>query len=553
MYVDDPTSLYLIAILKSYGIRHIVASPGTQNAGFNLAVQDDPDFQCFSVVDERSAAYVATGIAFETGRPVVLTCTGATASRNYLSALTEAYYRKLPIIALTYTHYADKYDLSPQFLDRSVSQNDVKVMSVELPVIESSADRRKCISHINAAIATALITDMPVHVNVVNPPRLMSFHTKELPTDFWTTELYKHDPERAKAELSGKKVAVFIGAHKKFTAEEQDAISAFARSYGAAVFCDHTSNYHGANKALVAQVVQRVAEQYRHDVIIDIGCVSGEYSSSKLFSKAAFWRVAQDGNFRTRYGKELKKLFLCSELEFFTKMKSDSPQESGCYAQIKAQTDALTVPELPLCNALVCRYLAQYMPAQASLHIGILNSLRNMNYFNLPESVDVVCNVGGFGIDGPVSSAIGQSLATQKPVFALIGDLAFFYDMNSLGIREIRKNLRLIIVNNNHGQEFHINPLLEDVHAEKTDHLVAAAGHYKAGAKSWAEACGFRYSEVRSRADLEEKIRDICSETVEGPALLEVFTGNEDEQTGLELMRSCDKQSTGLLKKIFKR
>lgn len=93
---------YVIAMLKQYGIKNIVASPGTQNAYFNYFVQEDPYFNCYSVIDERSAAYVATGIAYETGVPVVITCTEATASRNYLSAMTEAYYKKLPIVALTF-------------------------------------------------------------------------------------------------------------------------------------------------------------------------------------------------------------------------------------------------------------------------------------------------------------------------------------------------------------------------------------------------------------------------------------------------------------------
>ena len=81
---------YIIATLKNYDIKHIVASPGTQNSSFNIQVQDDTDFKCYSVVDERSAAYVALGISQEINNPVVITCTGATAARNYISAMTEA-------------------------------------------------------------------------------------------------------------------------------------------------------------------------------------------------------------------------------------------------------------------------------------------------------------------------------------------------------------------------------------------------------------------------------------------------------------------------------
>ncbi len=556
MYVDDRTTQYLIAILKAYGIRHIVSSPGIQNAGFNLSIQDDKDFKCYSVIDERSAAYVATGLAFETNEPIVITCTGATASRNYLSALTEAYYRKLPIIALTYTHYSDKFNLEPQCLDRSVSQNDIKVLSLELPVIDNDADKAKCISYINAAITTAFATHMPVHINVVNPPKMMSFNTPALPTDFWTTQLYNNGFDNAKKELANKKIGIFIGEHKKFAAEEQDAISEFAKSYDAAVFCDHTSNYHGENKILISQITEQCDVDCRPDIMIDMGGISGEYSSPKLFKKVELWRISPDGKFHRRYGKPTKKLFICKEIDFFRALKAEKNVSTKFFESLKSAVDNIRVPELPLCNALICKHLSKYIPNHSSLHISILNSLRNMNFFKLDESIDVVCNVGGFGIDGSVSSAVGQSLASDKKVFGLIGDLAFFYDMNAIGIREIKNNLRLIIVNNSRGEEFRLNPLLENVYAEKTDKIVAAAGHNKGGAKGWAESCGFHYMSTSVSSDIENKVKAFCTESFDRPVLFEIFTTNEDEQKGLSLMRGCDvlkaqnSKKVGILKKI---
>ena len=100
-YTDERNVQIVISLLKANGIRKIVASPGTTNITFVGSVQQDPWFEIYSSVDERSAAYIACGLSAESGEPVVLTCTGATASRNYYSGLTEAYYRKLPIVALT--------------------------------------------------------------------------------------------------------------------------------------------------------------------------------------------------------------------------------------------------------------------------------------------------------------------------------------------------------------------------------------------------------------------------------------------------------------------
>ena len=93
-YTSEKHTQILIALLKAHGIRKIVASPGATNVCFVGSLQSDPYFEIYSSVDERSAAYIACGLAKESGEPVVLSCTGATASRNYPAGLTEAYYRE---------------------------------------------------------------------------------------------------------------------------------------------------------------------------------------------------------------------------------------------------------------------------------------------------------------------------------------------------------------------------------------------------------------------------------------------------------------------------
>ena len=102
-YSNEKNVLLMVALLKAHGIRKVVASPGTTNITFVASLTHDPFFQVYSSVDERSAAYMACGMADESGEPVVISCTGATASRNYFPGLTEAYYRKLPILAITST------------------------------------------------------------------------------------------------------------------------------------------------------------------------------------------------------------------------------------------------------------------------------------------------------------------------------------------------------------------------------------------------------------------------------------------------------------------
>ncbi|MCM1338114.1 MAG: thiamine pyrophosphate-binding protein [Muribaculaceae bacterium] len=547
---------YIIAMLKAYGISNIVSSPGTQNSYFNSIVQEDEFFKCYSVVDERSAAYVASGIAYESQEPVVITCTGATASRNYMSALTEAYYKNLPVIALTFfDDGTNKFAISPQFIDRSVSQNDIKTVDVELPDVKTMGNKKKCLTYLNAALFTAKYKKEPVHINCAAN---LAFKTPfdSLPTDIWTTKGYSLNFECVADELKDKRVAVFIGSHNKFSKNEAEALSNFAKSGDIPVICDHTSNYHGANKILVSQISYKMKEITPPDIIIDLGGVTGEYSCSSVFSKAKIWRVAENGKFACRSNNPVQKLFLCNEQYFFGLLDSSVAFSNNYYSYLKTVCSDSKGLDIPLSNGLICQNLANYIPKNSSLHLSILNTLRNMNFFDLDESINVTCNVGGFGIDGAVSTLIGQSLINSDNLcFGVVGDLAFFYDMNAIGNRHISNNLRIVLINNNRGEEFRLNPVLEVPLKEKNDVLIAAGGHFKNGAKGWAESCGFKYLCAETKDDFQAQIKDFCVAKSDKPILFEVFTTDENEKKALAMLKAggvvpVKKEKESLVKKI---
>ena len=167
-YTDERNVQIVIALLKAHGIRRVIASPGTTNMTFVVSVQNDPWFQLWSSVDERSAAYLACGMAAETGEPVVISCTGATASRNYLPGLTEAYYRKLPVLAITSTRGNHKIGhLIDQQIDRRNIPNDVSMESVTLPMVKDSEDEHICEIEANKAILALFLNGGgPAHINL---------------------------------------------------------------------------------------------------------------------------------------------------------------------------------------------------------------------------------------------------------------------------------------------------------------------------------------------------------------------------------------------------
>ena len=105
MYTNEMNIINLIKLLKEHNIRDIVISPGGTNMAFVKKVEDDPFFNCYSVVDERSAMYFAIGLYLQTGNIIATSCTSAQATRNYIPGLTEAFYKRVPILAITMTKH----------------------------------------------------------------------------------------------------------------------------------------------------------------------------------------------------------------------------------------------------------------------------------------------------------------------------------------------------------------------------------------------------------------------------------------------------------------
>lgn len=135
-YTSERNAQIVISLMKAHGIRKVIASPGTTNICFIASIQNDPYFEIYSAPEECSAAYIACGMAAECGEPVAISCTGATASRNYMPGLTEAYYRKLPILAITSSrrNYRIGHNFD-QVTDRTTLPRDVVKLSVQMPLL----------------------------------------------------------------------------------------------------------------------------------------------------------------------------------------------------------------------------------------------------------------------------------------------------------------------------------------------------------------------------------------------------------------------------------
>ena len=567
-YTDEKSAQTVIALLKAHGIRKIIANPGTTNIAIVGSVQNDPWFQVYSGIDERHSAYMAVGMAAESGEPVVLSCTGATASRNYMPALTEAYYRKLPILALTSMQNFDNVgQLSPQAIDRTAFPNDAVVKSFQFRAVTTERELEVLARQTNEAILELKRHGGgPVHINL-EIGKSLTFNTERLGNPRKIERIEIADIANAPKIKSGMKIAVFFGSGSV----DGKSWEAFISSHNAVAFVDEGASYCGPNRIhaslLCSQKGIKNNPKYSNlvpDLILDVGEVSGDYPVLGYLSGVApVWRVSSDGEVRDRFGR-LEYVFEMPAERFVDNYQDDETYENKSYltlweAAIADIGNAAQKVDLPFSNPWMAMTLSPRMPNDAVIHFGILNSLRAWNIFPVSDDkkIRTYSNVGGFGIDGALSTLIGSALSDMRTLhFGVVGDLAFFYDLNALGNRHIGNNLRILLVNNGCGTEFNMSFHPGSQFGGQTNDYIAAGRHFgdrsNVVVKAYVEALGFQYMSASSKEEFVTKFEMFVSKDLSRPVVFECFTSSKDESDAYSMLYSLDVYDTqsGVLPKI---
>lgn len=535
----------VLSLLKANGIKRVIASPGSTDIAVVASMQQDPFFEMFSVIDERSAAYMACGMAASTGEPVVIVCTGATSSRNYLPGLTEAYYRHLPVLAITCCrsnanvgHYVN------QVTDRSAPPPDTVHVSEYIQTVRSAEDEWDCMIKANRAIlGLSFNGGGPCHIN------LETVYTRDFTVKSVKPArvIRRFSTEDALPPIPEGKIGIFVGCFPKWEKELTAAVDRFCEAYDAVVFHDNTSNYTGKYGVLYPLLAAENGPEFDIDLMIHIGYVAAGVCKGK-----EMWRVNADGVLRDTF-RRTTCIFQMSELAFFTAYAdmAGTPKGAARYLDLAREYKELLekIPELPFSNLHVARTLSPLLPEGSVAHFGICNSLRAWNHFPLPPDVAGYSNTGGFGIDGGISSLVGASLIARDTLhFGFFGDLLFYYDMNALGNRDIGANLRILVVNNGLGQEFRNHSSFGAQFHEDANAFIAAAGHFGNRKtpliKSFAESLGFEYLSAGDKETLATAAaRFTAPDITERPMLLEVFTETEEESRALDMISSLTGKS----------
>lgn len=558
---DERNAQILIQVLKAHGIKKVIASPGTTNACLVSSMQSDPFFEIYSAPEERSGAYMACGMAAEGGEPVVLSCTGATASRNYMPALTEAFYRKLPILTVTSSrrnayigHNCD------QVTDRTVLPNDVAKISVQMPIVLDGVSEWNCIINANKAVLELYHRGGgPAHIN------LETTYSKKKVADIQPVRIIRRFMKYDEfPNITAQRVCIFVGAHVEMDDKLERAISEFCKKYNGIVLCDHTSNYRGEYRAFC----NIVADQYywkstiqNVELMVHIGDISS--SDYKIQAKEV-WRVNPDGEIRDTFQK-LYNVFEMKEVEFFeyyNKKKQDYSNSELLIAYHQEEKEILSrMPEFPFSNIWIASVTAKKLPSNSVLHLGIRNSLRSWNYFDTQETVTGYSNTGGFGIDGSLSTVIGAALChPDRLYYCVLGDLAFFYDMNALGNRHVPSNIRILVVNNGLGFEMKFPASwgysIANSIGVSEDNYVCAAGHYSSPdlIKSYVYGLGFEYLKVSTKEQYLDCLPKIVSnEKQDRTLVVEIVVNSENEDAALNLIGSIMVDESNVAKAAIKK
>ncbi len=546
MIITDKKHIQQLAsLLLKKGITDIVISPGSRNAPMINTFAGIPEFDCRNIVDERSAAYFALGLALAKQKPVAIVCTSGTASLNYAPAIAEAFYQNIPLIVLT----ADRPDY---WIDQAESQcirqegiyrNFVK-KEVSLPLGETEKELWFAARQINECLNLAVSGNpAPVHINIPLEEPLHQLVQEELPevkvielTDIQHKVTESGFTRLAETISQSKKIMILAGQLNP-NPDLEIALSKLVAETGALVLQEHLSNlanpqFCGSIDTVMANILDRNAEDFQPDLLISLG---GQFVSKSLkqflrkSKPAEHWHLSLGGEHFDTY-QSLTKVIKADPADFFDKVSEHTHCTGKAYLQNwknkENQVNQLRdkfVESIEFSDLKAFELIGQHIPKNSVVHLGNSSPVRYALIHKRVENTQYFSNRGTAGIDGCLSTAVGFASQSDKLNTIIMGDLSFFYDSNALWNKYVGSNLRIIVIHNGGGNIFSMikGPADSPAFAE---HFFAGNTHK---AEVLAKAFGLDYFSATNKAELASALNEFYSQGQNKVALLEVFTDAE--------------------------
>lgn len=473
----------IAAICSKKGIKDAIMCPGSRCAPLTLSFARHPGIHSRTISDERSAGFIALGIAQQTKRPVVLICTSGTAAYNFAPAVAEAYYQRIPLLILTADRPAEWIG---QWDGQTISQQNIYgdhvKKSYQLPQEYEHADSRWWISRtINEAVnLTQEGLHGPVHANVPlrEPLYPQAGEAISFTDDLQITEqldaritLPSKTIQQLAQQFEESKRVLIVGGQNTLSVNLIASLNSLQILSDAAIVGDIISNLHPLPAAIrYADVfVASQKDELRPDLLITIGH-SVISKNLKLFLRAnkpaKHWHIEEGVGPIVDPFQSVTTLIQQNPEDFFTiltKVVKPNPEQKNYAARWRNLEEktaeainqffyAETSGELSFVNSVI-----RHIPDHTSLHLANSMAVRYVNVCGLGDNkkgVQIFANRGTSGIDGCTSTAIGHALASETMHTLITGDVAFFYDRNAFWNNYATPNLRVIVLNNHGGAIF---------------------------------------------------------------------------------------------------
>lgn len=535
IYPKIPLAQSIIQICLTKGVNQIVISPGSRNAPLTLGFVSNPEFKCYSIADERCAAFFALGIAQQTNKPVALVCTSGSALLNYYPAFAEAFYSQIPLIVISADRPYNKIDIGDGQTIRqmNVFQNH-SLYNANLTEGESAENDSK----INKAINFAYIKKGPTHINAPFEEPLYQTVRKMTvdPIISAFSKAYKTisiDDIIAYTNVwnSAKKKLILIGVNEPNDLDKE-IIDALANDPSIVVMTETTSNIHHPTflnniDTIITPFKEKDFKVYQPEILITFGgmIVSKRIKSFlRKHNPKYHWHIDPLRAYNTfgclAYHFEASPNDFFHQILPFTKtVLSDYFDKGQAIKKVRKMKHQKYLDKIPFSDLKAFDIILPSLPKDSILQLSNSSTIRYAQLFPIDESISVFCNRGTSGIDGSTSTAIGAAVGSNKQTILITGDVGFLYDSNGLWNEYVPKNFKIILINNGGGGIFRILPGHQETKIFntffETSHCLTA--------EQLAKMYGFEYSIASDEASLSGSLKAMYAQN-DKPSILEVFT-----------------------------
>ncbi len=567
-YPVIPVAQSLILSCINFRLFDVVISPGSRNVPLAIGFASNEKFNCYSIVDERSAAFFALGLSQKSKKPTILICTSGSALLNYYPAVAEAYYSEIPLIILSADRPKYKINIGD---GQTINQSDVykknilysntlsqdcshateEIVKSNLQKIINDKDDSSKIQKLQKSIQTnneAMIEKafnlsinkmQPVHLNVpmeeplydfIDSPSISIKLKKKIEKNLTIKDL----DNCYKTINKASKILILIGVSDGYILSKK-SIQKINSCSSMVVMKEHTSNVF--NESFISNIDRLVGpielqsnsdsafDELSPEIVISLG---GMIVSKKIKSFLRNYKPKKHFHIGNNISKDSfysgvdhlevspNKFF---ENIVFKKIDSNYHNIWQDINRSKLELHNRYMRVANFSDLKVFELLSNWIPKKYDIQVANSTPVRYFQLFDLKNKNHMFANRGTSGIDGSTSTAIGSSINSDLPVVLITGDLSFFYDINALWNKHIPPSFRIIIINNGGGGIFKILPGFKEnnLFSEfiETKHNLSA--------RSIAKMFNLNYSRVSTKFGLNLALRTFFKNSKK-PKILEIKT-----------------------------